>query len=109
MSKDKIKQFVKEHKKDLIIGGCAAVCGGITALVGRQMIVRRSINWKEWDEFFEFINKCQVDAKQYLPIYGDDLHKVFGDTPEVKSGDGQLNKIVGAMLFTNVVEEASVD
>ena len=119
MSKEQIKTFVKENKKELLIGA-GVVVTGIAAIViankwcGKAVpefdvdaaIDKICAKDPDVDKFVKFIKVCDQfrgDTKSYLPINAEDFAKLAGNNL-VKDVNGVGAVVKGAILFCDAVE-----
>lgn len=98
MTKENVKNYVKEHKAEIAKGCLNLALFGVWCC-SVVMVVK---DMKAFDKYWNLASK---DAKVYLPAYGEDLEKLMAPFKGVVDGNGKYIDITGALLFGNVVEE----
>lgn len=121
MDKTKVKEFCKNHKKEMIVSGCIIAGGIVAAIVGAKLKVlndhyisehKALLDKFENDEcikeMIEFVgagDRCKKGADGYVEICSDKFAEMIGDDFIVSDCNGVSKKIVSAILFTKDIEK----
>lgn len=115
MKKEKIKEFVQEHKKQLCIGAGIVIGGVSMYLLGRssvkmsdsygQRVIDAVCKNDDAKRFVEFVKTCDEvknGASHYIPFDAAEFAKLTGKEMLV-DGNGVLCKVTGGIAFANPV------
>lgn len=118
MTKESVKKFFKDHKKEIIEGTVMTIGGTILAIIGvkciknLQAIQAKSDSMLNDDKFFidlvNTIDEASAGCKQYtkltLPEIAASIDKDGVVRDCVKNPDGNLFEIKNLIAFGNKVE-----
>lgn len=117
MDKQKIKAFVKDHKKEIIVGAGLSVIGIAAGVVGVKKVKTPKNNgeWPfvimcpsekdvdRWADLFGNISEFRNEgASLWMPMHGDKFTEIAGNN-HVHDCDGRLFEVTGAILLGNPV------
>lgn len=109
MTKQELKEFVKNHKKELILGAGAIVVGGAIFVVTKRkpkLPPSMDEDTKLYLEMLEVINDAKKDSKMYIQIVPEDFKGLFGrDKVIVRDPSGKFLNITGGVMFGDIIEE----
>lgn len=99
---NKIKNFVKNHKREIVIGCFGAAAVGVLAYVG----LRKPKIGDDVIEFAKAVDKCCKDNTVYLYLPTEDVEKLVNNGCRVvEDASGQLIDVTKVIAFGNIVEE----
>ena len=107
MKKGKVKKFVKEHWKEILVGAGAASLGFV---IGKNICSKPNnlvdlsdIDDKEFIEFCEDVLKVRKGTNGYVPVDPDEFMKL-ATNELLKCENGVVIKPVGAIAFGDIIE-----
>ena len=107
MTKKNMKEFVKDHKREIVIGCLGAAAVGVLAYVGlrKPKFNGNTGDMKKLMELCATVDKASVDNTHYLYMPTEDVEKVF-NTLTLRDSDGKMLAVTKAIAFgTEIVEE----
>ena len=119
MTKESVKKFIKDHKKEIIKGTVMTIGGAILAIIGvkaikdLQSIQAKSDSMLNDDKLFidlvNTVDEASAGCKQYvkltLPEIAAGIAKGDVTRDLVKDSEGNLFKVKSVIAFGNVVEQ----
>lgn len=109
------KEFMKDHKKEIIvISGCVLI-GGIACAITRKKpdfdVMLKKLQFEDEDarialDYLNIANDIVKDsgATMYIPVDADEINSLLGDIKGVKDPTGITLDVTGAILFGKPVE-----
>ena len=120
MTKTEIKEFIKNHKKEIIFGVGTIAVGVLCVICGKEISIaesnvadsRRAVEKITKDKDMQFlfemsavIDRVKGDATKYIPLYTEEFAALFGDNNIITAPNGEMMKVAGAILFGNELVE----
>lgn len=105
MKESKVKKFVKNHTRELVIAGVGIVAGAAAAYFGGKSLIKNSKAYDDLMKIGRDIDIARGDATNYVPMLKYDISKAFPDGLDVIDPEGNTLKVTGALLFGNIVNE----
>lgn len=109
MTKQKLKEFVKNHKKEVLLGAGAIVVGGaifVTTKKKLKLPTSMDENAKLYLEMLKVIDDARDGAKMYIQVVPKDFKEICGrDRMIVRDPSGKFLDITGGVMFGNIIEE----
>ena len=116
MTKESVKNFVKDHKTEIIYGTITAI--GVVALAvvgvktGKDLHAKKDSMLNDDKLFIDLVNtvdEASAGCKQYVKLALPEIAAVIakGDVTRdlVKDSEGNLLKVKSVIAFGNVVEQ----
>lgn len=111
------KEFVKDHKKEIIvISGCVLVGGVVFAITRKKPkldsnVMLKNLQSKDEDvrillDYLSITDKIKEEsgATMYVPANADEIKSLLGDIKGVTDPNGITLDVTGAILFGKPVE-----
>lgn len=112
MTKTQLKEFVRNHKKEIMFGTIAIVAITAECFICNKVKAKYVSSFGRLTEdpdskwIFDLCNDIDLvkeGAKSYVPLPIDDIAKLLGEEQTIRDPDGKLMKVTGAILFGNEV------
>ena len=105
MKESKVKKFVKNHTRELVIAGVGMAACVAGVYFGRKSTIENSKVYDDLMKIGRDIDIAKGDATNYVPMLKYDIARAFPDGLDVIDPDGNTLKVTGALLFGNIVKE----
>ena len=105
MKESKVKKFVKNHTRELVIAGVGMAACVAGVYFGRRMEIKNREVFANLLEIGKDIDMIKGNSTAYVPALSTDVAKAFPDGLEVMDPEGNTLKVTGALLFGNIVNE----
>lgn len=105
MRESKVKKFVKNHTRELVIAGVGMAACVAGVYFGRKSTIENSKAYTDLMKIGKDIDMARGDATTYVPMLKYDIAKAFPDGLDVIDPDGNVLKVTGALLFGDIVKE----
>ena len=105
MKESKVKKFVKNHTRELVIAGVGMAACVAGVYFGRKSTIENSKAYADLMKIGKDIDMARGDATTYVPMLKYDIMKAFPDDLTVVDPDGNVLKVTGGLLFGNIIKE----
>lgn len=105
MKESKVKKFVKNHTRELVIAGVGMAACVAGVYFGRKSTMTKPMAYDDLMKIGRDIDMTKGDATNYVPMLKYDIERAFPDGLEVIDPEGNTLKVVGALLFGDIVKE----
>lgn len=110
MTKQELKEFVKNHKKEIILGAGVALIGGAIFVVTKKQPKSKFVKDNEavrlYLEMLNVIDDAKSGSEMYIQMVPKDFKEICGrDELIVRDSKGDFLNITGGVLFGNMIEE----
>lgn len=109
MTKQKLKEIVKNHKKEIVLGVGAIVIGGavfVTTKRKPKLPPSMDESTKLYLEMLKVIDDARDGAKMYIQVVPEDFKEICGrDEMILRDASGKFLKANGGIIFGNIIEE----
>lgn len=109
MTKQELKEFVNNHKKEIILGAGAIVVGGaifVTTKRKPKLPPSMDDSTKRYLDMLDAVEEVRKGSKYYIQMVPEDFKELFGrDEMIVRDPSGKFLNLTGGVFFGNIIEE----